>query len=151
MNHSKLRIGVDSNILCAGILVPWGAPKAVLILAASRLFELILVQPVIDEVERVLSARGAAIEEYRKLIRLCHPTIYPRPTSDALDRHRHLLPYLRHINDYAVMVAALEADPDWFLSDNTAHFSPSLAVASGLNLLTSQEFISRLILPQSAP
>ena len=151
MQPPKLRVGIDSNILCAGILVAWGAPKAVLILAASRLFELVLLQPVIDEVERALATRGAAIEEYQRLIRLCHPTIYPHPTSEALDRHRHLLSYLRHINDYAVMVAALESGPDWFLSDNTAHFSQNLATASGLTILTSREFIRRLIIPQLAP
>lgn len=150
MNNPRLRIGIDSNILCAGILVPWGAPKAVLILAAARIFELILLQPVIDEVERVLLARGAALEEYRKLIALCHPTIASDVTPDALGKYRHLLPYLRHINDYAVLVAALEAGLDWFLSDNTAHFSQSLAAASGLNILTSREFIHRLIIPQPA-
>jgi len=150
MSNSKLRIGIDSNILCAGILAPWGAPKAVLILAASRIFELILLQPVADEVERVLSARGAALDEYQKLIDLCHPTIYPDATPNALRNHRHLLPYLRHINDYAVLVAALEAGLDWFLSDNTTHFNQRLAEASGLNILTSREFIRRLIIPQPA-
>jgi hypothetical protein len=48
----------------------------------------------------------------------------------------------------AVLAAALKAKPHWFLSDNTAHFSPALASATGLNISTSGDFLRELIVPK---
>ena len=32
---NRIRVGVDTNVLCAGVRARWGAPKGVLALAAA--------------------------------------------------------------------------------------------------------------------
>ena len=49
-------VGVDTNILCAGMRARWGAPKGVLILAATGVFRLVVVRPVHEEAEHILVA-----------------------------------------------------------------------------------------------
>ena len=145
--RSRPRVGVDSNILVSGILSEWGAAKGILILAATRVFTLVLLEPVVLEVERalVLTARGKAA--YRRLLNLCHPQHHPAPQTAEIDEARKFLPVLRHSNDLPILASILKARPDWFLSDNTAHFGPELAAATGLNILTSYHFLRRLIVP----
>jgi hypothetical protein len=65
-----------------------------------------------------------------------------------LTASRSLLVHLRHLNDLPVLVAAVKAGPDWFISDNVAHFGPEVANATGLNILTSYEFLRRFTPPR---
>ena len=145
---SRVRVCLDSNIFCRGILAEWGAPKAVLILAASGLFDLVLLEPVIDEVEGALAPYGQAIDDFHKLLRLCRITHVRTSSKEELVEHEYLLPYLRHLNDLPVIVSAIFASPDWFLSDNVAHFSQELADVTGIKIASSIEFLQQLIIPR---
>lgn len=145
---SRVKVCPDSNIFCRGILAQWGAPKAVLILAASGLFDLVLLEPVIDEVEGVLTPYGKAIDDFHKLLRLCRTTRVRSPSREELAEHEHLLPYLRHLNDLPVIVSAIFASPDWFLSDNVDHFSQELADMTEIKIVSSIEFLRQLIIPR---
>ncbi len=146
---SKLRVGVDSNIVVSGILSEWGAAKGTLILAATRVFTLVLVEPVVIEVERALAKTARGLVTYRHLLNICRPERHPAPQPDEIIEARRFLPVLRHINDLSVLASVLESRPDWFLSDNPDHFGPKLAEATGLNILTSVDFLHRLIVPAS--
>jgi hypothetical protein len=145
--ESKRRIGVDSNILVSGILSEWGAAKGTLILAATRVFTLVLLEPVVLEVERALTGTAKGQAAYRRFLSLCRPERYPAPQTADIDNARIFLPALRHSNDLPVLASILKARPDWFLSDNTDHFGPELAEVTGLNILTSHDFLRRLIVP----
>jgi hypothetical protein len=142
-------VGVDTNILCAGVRVRWGAPKGVLVLAATGVFKLVVVRPVHEEVERILAAYPTELRDYQRLLTICRAEVGPELTPEQIAACAHLLPHLRHTNDLPVLAAALQAQPDWFLSDNPAHFGPDLAAASGLNISTSGDFLRRLIVPHS--
>jgi hypothetical protein len=144
---SKPRVGVDSNILVSGIMSEWGAAKGTLILAATRVFTLVLVEPVAVEVQRALVTTAKGQAAYRRLMSLCRPERHPAPQTDEIDNARRFLPALRHINDLSVLASVLKARPDWFLSDNTDHFGKELAAVTGLNILTSFDFLRRLIVP----
>ena len=154
---SKRRVAVDSSILISGILSEWGAAKGTLILAATRVFTLVLVEPVAVEVQRALALRRSralffaetvrGLTAYRRLLSICRPERHPAPQPDEILDARRFLPALRHINDLSVLASVLKARPDWFLSDNTDHFGPELAAATGLNILTSFDFLRRLIVP----
>jgi len=151
MSPDKATVCLDSNIFCCGVRAQWGAPKGVLILAASGVFDLVLLEPVRDEVLNALTARPGERAEFERLLRISRARLVPAPSESEITAVESFLPYLRHVNDLAVLAAALNVQPDWFLSDNPAHFGPDLAAASGLNISTSGDFLRRLVVPQTRP
>jgi len=146
---NPVRVGVDTNVLCAGVRAQWGAPKGVLILAATGVFRLVVVRPVHEEAEHILIPYSTALRDYQQLLKICRAEVGPELTPEQIADYVDLLPHLRHMNDLPVLAATLQAQPDWFLSDNTAHFGPGLAAATGLNISTSGDFLRRLILPSA--
>jgi len=51
---------------------------------------------------------------------------------------------IRHQADVPVLVSALKAAPDWFLTTNTRHFTKQVAIRTQLKILTPQEFITSI-------
>jgi len=56
----------------------------------------------------------------------------------------NILPVLRHENDLPVVAAAIAAQPDWVISNNSQHWSPALAKRIGLRIATAHEFTAQL-------
>lgn len=146
----KLRLFLDSNVLTGGIVSPWGLDKAVLSLCAARICRLVLAEAVREEVEENLlfhatrlSSREAdgLIENYRGLIRLTKPELVPYPDADAVRSNRHLI---RHEPDVPVLLSAMAAKPDWLLTNNTKHFTQTVAHRTGLRIATPVEFFKTL-------
>jgi len=146
----RLRLFLDSNVLTAGILSSWGPDKAVLSLCAAQVCRLVLAQVVRDEVEENLlfhaervipSAAEQLIEDYYRLIALTAPETIPYPDGDHVRQSRHLI---RYEADVLVILSALAAKPDWVLTHNTKHFTPTLAKRTGLRIATPLEFFRGL-------
>ena len=146
---STARVFLDSGVLLEGLLAPWSASRALLILSRRKVFKIILAEYVQGEVEDNLlellapNARLAneTISAYSTLLRLLKPELIPLPTKHEVDRHRHLI---RHQADVPVLVSALKAAPDWFLTTNTRHFTKQLALRTQLNIITPQEFLTSI-------
>lgn len=145
-----LRLFLDSNVLTGGILAAWGLDKAVLSLCAARICRLVLAVYVRDEVEENLLSRAArlspaeaeqVIEDYGKLLQLARPEIIPLPAARDVARSRHLI---RHAADVPVLLSAIQAQPDWLLTHNTNHFTPTVAQRTGLRIATPAEFFNTL-------
>jgi len=49
---------------------------------------------------------------------------------------------IRHQADVPVLVSALNAAPDWFLTTNTRHFNKQVALRTQLRISTPQDFVS---------
>ncbi len=150
MSTRRLRLFLDSNVLTGGIVSPWGMDKAVLSLCAAKICRLVLAEAVRDEVEENLllhaerlspAAGDELIENYRHLIELTKPERVPYPTSELVDKNRHLI---RHASDVPVLLSAMAARPDWLLSHNTKHFTQSVALRTGLRIATPAEFFKTL-------
>jgi hypothetical protein len=130
-------------------LAPWSASRAVLILSRRRVFKIVLAKYVQGEIEDNLLELLASdsrlandtINAYSTLLRLLSPEFIPLPNKQEVDRHRHLI---RHQTDVPVLVSALKAAPDWFLTTNTRHFTKQVAIRTQLKILTPQEFISSI-------
>jgi hypothetical protein len=128
-----------------GLLAPWSASRAVLILSRRRVFKIILAEYVQGEVEDNLLELLASdsrlaietIDAYSTLLQLLEPEFIPLPSKQEIDRHRHLI---RHQADVPVLVSALKAAPDWFLTTNTRHFTKPVALRTQLKIVTPQEF-----------
>ncbi len=145
-----LRLFLDSNVLTGGILAAWGLDKAVLSLCAARICRMVLAAYVRDEVEENLLSRAAqfspaeadqVIEDYGKLLKLARPEIVPLPAAHEVARSRHLI---RHAADVPVLLSAIQAQPDWLLTHNTNHFTPTVAQRTGLRIATPAGFFRAL-------
>jgi len=146
----KLRLFLDSNVLTGGIVAPWGLDKAVLSLCAARICRLVLAEAVREEVEENLLLHAAAlsskeadalIENYRRLIQLTRPEVIAYPDAEAVRASRRII---RHEADVPVLLSAIAAKPDWLLTHNTKHFSPTVAERTGLRIATPVEFFQTL-------
>jgi len=146
-NPSTLpRVFLDSGVLLEGLLAPWSASRALLILSRRRVFKIILAEYVKGEVEDNLlellapdpRLANETINAYSTLLRLLKPESVALPTRHEVDRHRHLI---RHQADVPVLVSALKAAPDWFLTTNTRHFTKQVALRTQLKIVTPREFI----------
>ena len=143
------RVFLDSGVLLEGLLAPWSASRAVVVLARRRVFKIILAEYVRGEAEdnlpQLLSSDSRlandTINAYSTLLRLIDPEFIPLPPKQEVDRHRHLI---RHQADVPVLVSALKAAPDWFLTTNTRHFTRQVALRTQLKILTPQDFITSI-------
>jgi len=143
------RLFLDSGVFLEGVLAPWSVSRAILIHARRRAFTLILAEYVQREVEKNLldllahnpELGNEAIDTYSTLLRLLKPERIPLPTKEEVDKYRHLI---RHQADVPVLVSALNAVPDWFLTTNTRHFTPQVAARTGLKITTPQAFLQSL-------
>ena len=146
----RLRLFLDSNVLTGGIISPWGLDKAVLSLCAARICRLVLAEAVREEVEENLllhAGRLSSVEadeligNYRRLIQLTKPELIPYPDADSVQANRRLI---RHEADVPVLLSAMAAKPDWLLSNNTKHFTQTVAQRTGLRIATPAEFFTKL-------
>jgi hypothetical protein len=135
------RVFLDSRVLLEGLLSPWSASRAVLILSRRKVFKIILAQYVQEEVEENLldllktnpALGDEIINAYNTLLRLLDPESIPLPTKLEIEQHRHLI---RHQADVPVLVSALRTAPDWFLTTNIRHFTKQVALRTKLKILT---------------
>jgi len=146
----RIRLFLDSNVLTAGMVSPWGLDKAALSLCAARLCRLVLAEVVRDEVEEnlllhaerlpTLDARQL-IADYRRLIKLASPELVPYPDKNRVGSSRHLI---RHAADVPVLLSAMASKPDWLLTHNTGHFTKAVAQRTSLRIATPVEFFRAL-------
>jgi hypothetical protein len=144
------RLFLDSNVLVGAFAATWGLDKAVVSLCAARICRLVLADPVREEVERnldLVASRRAPqtctlfAEAFKEFLRLADPEIVPFPSFAEVKASRHLI---RHQADIPVLLAACAAHPDWLLTNNTHHFTPSVASRTGLRIATPAEFFRTL-------
>lgn len=147
---APLRLFLDSNVLTGGIIADWGLDKAVLSLCAARICHLVLAEVVRREVEHNLVTRALSfsaaeadqvLADYLKLIQLTRAEIVPVPPAAEVARSRHLI---RHAADVPVLLSAIHSQPDWLLTHNTKHFTPTVAKRTGLRIATPAEFFRTL-------
>ena len=157
MDTGRVRLFLDSNVLTAGIIAPWGLDKALLSLCAARVCRLVLAEAVRDEVEENLllhlmdldkRAADRLVEDYDRLIRLTRPEVVPYPTEQDVKSARHLI---RHAADVPVLLSAMNSQPDWFLTHNTKHFTRPVAARAGLRIATPVDFFRSLAKSLSQP
>jgi predicted nucleic acid-binding protein len=145
-----LRLFLDSNVLTGGIVAPWGLDKAVLSLCVARICRMVLGEIVRQEVEDNLLYHAAALPsqdaeqvltDYTTLLTLARPERVPLPDAQDVVRAR---PLIRQAADVPVLLSAIQSQPDWLLTHNTAHFTPAVATRTGLQIATPRTFFQAL-------
>ena len=119
----KLRVFIDADVLFAAAASgsEHGASLVVLRLAEITLIELYTSAQVITEVERNLSKKlPAALTLFRLLVEKSLQVL-PDPVPAQLEPYRGQA----DPKDLPILVAALGAEIEWFLTFNTRHFRPT--------------------------
>lgn len=117
-----------------------------LILGRAALFQFIFAEVVIEETERRIM-RGLE-EDYEGFSPLYNDftTLLKRLKIERVphvsdEQYLHARPLIRHRNDIHVLAAAIQAKPDWLITDNIAHFNYHVAKATGLIIVTPKQFL----------
>jgi hypothetical protein len=136
----RLRFFLDSNVLTGGLVARWGLDRAVLSLCAARVCRLVLAEAIQKEVEEnlILHAAGlpepdasAILDDYTGLVRLTRPELIPYPEESEVLASQRLI---AHAADVPVLLSAVAAKPNWLLTHNTKHFTPAVAMRTGLRI-----------------
>jgi hypothetical protein len=146
------RLFLDSGVIIEGCFTAWGSAKGVLILATLRVrFTVVLSEVIAQEIDRALQARGAGSdtqtaadvrEGYLGWLSRVRVERWPLPTVEQIAvQLPRVLPALRHRNDLEAAISALQAQPDWVISSNQAHWGPALAMRTGLRIATPLQFL----------
>ncbi len=151
-----LRLFLDAGVSIEGCTRPWGAAKAVLILATQRYrVTVVLAEAVEREVRNAPTRKGAPLppDAARETVHavdgwFARVRLERRPSPPPEDVQRQftaLLPVLRQLNDLVPVVTALQARPDWVISGNRAHWNDALAARTGLRIATPRDFLRQLL------
>jgi len=142
------RVFLDSGVFVQAIGVEWCAARAILILGSHRVLELETSEVVMAEVTGALQRKGLPTgtgSEFGRLLRVLRLTVHPKPSVlEVVEGIERFLPLMRHKADIAVLVSALSAKPDWLMSGNLEHFTPAVARATGLRIVSPAQLMTYL-------
>lgn len=150
-----IRLFLDTGVIVAGCIQRWGAAKVILALCTyRRQYVAVIAEDVERELRIVLARKAASLDE--KAARdlqddvsgwLRRTTIerWPKPAIADVQHYAPIvLPALRHVNDLRPVISAVQAQPDWVISSNRAHWNDDVAARTGLRIVTPQEFVTNL-------
>ena len=117
-----------------------------LILGRAALFQFIFAEIVIEETERYImlglerdyEGFSPLYNDFTTLLKRLKIERVPHVTDEQYGHARALI---RHRNDIPVLAAAIQAKPDWLITDNIAHFNYDVAKATGLIIVTPKQFL----------
>lgn len=145
----KYRILLDSNIIIKGLISQWTASHALVALCAANVFKLMLAMEVQQEVvvnlqRLVQDVNRPKIDQkilhlYQIWVSACRPERIRQMKQAEID---HAEPLIAHAHDAPILAAALHAQPDFLLSNNRRHFNDQVARATGLKILSDEEFFA---------
>lgn len=84
---------------------------------------------------------NCAADDYLRFIKFAKPEIIALPDKSSIELAR---PMITHRNDVPVLASALDAQPDWLISDNDKHFDQEVARRSGLRIGTAYKFVAEI-------
>ena len=168
MSKEKIpRIFFDTNVFIEGLRKNFSPPRAILIMARFGVFRLVLSPTVNEETKKVLlhswdrgykdryiyalppeadKGESQLIDEYEKFLHLSNPEWVESATTDEISEYTS---YIHHVNDIPVLVEAMKAQPDWFITANTKHFDEEVASRTKLRIINQFDFLRLWHIPES--
>lgn len=151
MLASKPRLFLDSNVITDGLVSRFGQSKAILSLCAAKTCRLVLAEVVHREVRINLQnlivrfgeeSASVLAADFDRFLSLSRPIVAAPPSEERLRESRHLI---SHAADVAVLISAIDSNPDWLITRNRDHFTNGVAQRTGLRIASPAEFFSHLI------
>ena len=149
-SQRRIRLFLDSNVITAGILSPWGLDQAILSLCAASVCRLVLAEVVRDEVEENLlfhaerlppADADRLVDDCHRFIQMTKSELVPYPEYARVRSNRY---WIRHESDVPVLLSAMASKPDWVLTHNTKHFTKAVSQRISLRIATPVEFFRTL-------
>lgn len=132
---------VDANILIAGSASRTGASRVVLAQAEYGMIQLVVTRQVLMETERNIRLKFPEILPVLSEF-LIHLNIQVLDDPD-LEQYGRWLPLIEE-KDAPILEAAVQCAPDYLLTLNSKDFTPAVAEATGLVILSPGEFVERI-------
>jgi predicted nucleic acid-binding protein len=126
----------DSSALIAGIVSAQGAARALLLLAEDEKILIRVSEQIIAEVERNIARKAPQAVPYaRELILRANIQILRDPQTAEILEHQD---WISHPADLPILVVAVRAQVDFFVTLNTKHFinDPEVSRRTGLRIGT---------------
>ena len=132
---------VDANILIAGSASRTGASRVVLAQAEYGMIQLVVTRQVLDETERNIRLKlPEALPVLFEHLSYLKIQILDDP---ELEQYARWLPIIEE-KDASILEAAVQCAPDYLLTLNSKDFTPAVAEATGLLILSPGEFVQRI-------
>ena len=136
---SKPQAFLDSNVIFSGLYSPKGAPGQILELFVKGDISIVMSPQVLDEVIGVVREKiPAALPALRRLLLNSPPEITADPHPEDISRWQQKL----SMGDAAILVAAIAAQPDYFITGDK-HFlaNSDIGAEAGLQIITPAQFL----------
>lgn len=132
---------LDANILIAGSGSRTGASRVVLGLGEFGLVQLIVTRQVLDEAERNLRLKlPHAVPILAELLLHTNLRVLDNPSRGTFERWFNIIEEA----DAPLLEAAVQLGVGYFLTLNTKDFTPPVATATGLTIMTPGQFVSQI-------
>ncbi len=134
------KVFIDTSALAAGIASSRGAAREVLRLAEAGIFELLVSEQVLVELDRVFSAKFAQhAGEHRRFLSRLKPKLVEDPDLAEVKKVESAI----DPGDAGILAAAMKAKADWLVTWDKKHFlSPKAKAASTCRLADPGEFLA---------
>lgn len=132
---------VDANILIAGCASKTGASHVVMAQAEYGMIQLVVTRQVLLETDRNIRLKlPMVLPRLLESLACLDLHILDDPEPEAYERW---LPIIEE-KDAPILEAAVQCAPDYLLTLNSKDFTPVVAEATGLVILSPGEFIQRI-------
>lgn len=138
----QIKFCLDSSALISGIISADGAARVILLLAEVGQIELIITEQVVAETERTIARKASsAVNDYRRAIRASKVRILRNPGVEEVQSNLHLI---AHAADVPILLAAMQAKVDFWVTLNRKHFidDPRVAEQAGIRIGTPGDALS---------
>jgi len=139
------RLFVDSGVILKSIFGEYGFSKSIFALCAARIHQLVLAEVVQQEIENNLlhafyerKHSDKVLSDFDTFLRKARPEVIAPPSVHEVLQAARII---RHFNDAPVLASAIVAKPDWLITNNTIHFTPEVALRTGLQIGTPYDFM----------
>ncbi len=142
MPRPRVRVFLDTSALFAGIWSEEGAARAILKLGEMGVIRILISPQVLAEIEAVVRRKAPhLLSPMALLLDAANVEVTPHPSPEARQQAARLV---THPGDVLVLAAALDAQPDYFVTLDKAHFLSNTLLADALPfpLGTPGDFLS---------
>lgn len=134
----KLRVMLDANVLVAGTIWP-RFPGQVLNHAVIGDFRLVLTEYILEEARRhITRLRPDKLVNFEGILERIDFELVVEPSQAEIDRNNHLV---RDLNDVPIVLAAINAKVDYFVSQDKDITDPTQPIHEKLKIILPGTFL----------